>query len=896
MEFRPPPTICEPWSGSSSAKRTIPPGPEDAILSGGDDDSQSPISLGHCIPDLKHLDFPINAGAVVPFPARMKVFKASSIDFEWDAARTANQGFTLAAGPPLAIAMGLLTVKASIRLAFARSVQEHERYARLDTYFVQPNRRYVEQCLKTVAQDLAVRVDKVYEFFDLSVLRVVLPESSVNDAHLDPIIATFGVRRVDDNAFRVAKSGLQNSQDLVKFWCHDYDGLGIPTIQQTNWNKLTSQRNRRVTVDQLKLLGKPQVTSNVERTAEHWLDDIDILKGIKRRSGRLSAELSQLRLKTALGRIPVVEPKKKAREEFEKAKRSEKKRAAALLEELTPEIFETALGNIPPDTTVTVKLRYVHELKAVVMKHEKAEGLAITIPTSIAPRYGGSARLTSLPGVAEKSLKIWVRVVNNGVINVEGCQAESGYDVCYQGTERVPTPVVVGGLAELAYLQAPRVAETPQTQSTLHEQRLRSRAVLEPADRTGHAALMVRLRPNDLFASAVRPQSFAGELLFVLDRSDSMGWTEDGYNTLKIDTLRDAMTLALAGLPDTCAFNILSFGSTVRGMWPESKTARDADNVKHARKYVSSVAADMGGTAVEPQKQILKFVWETRRGLGDRIRFFTLGIGDRVSHRMLESIAELGGGYCDVIDVVQRPRWEDRLNRMLRSAMEPDSWSCDIALGPGYERRSLTTSRFAQGSPGGESQGDTQPCSAYFQAPCPVPPLHPYTYKSVFFLLDFRGGRSPPAGVTVTTTTPGALAAVVDTLMMMQYFETRLAGERDSWHLLMDKAERSVLLRLGFDEDQDDLLTPLYEMLALSIAHVHFDEAVDAAVKTCRVCDRDFDGDAWPESGNRAFVCWNDDCYGRGTFDTWDSFWDHQVKSGHQFCPGSGFGESGEFD
>lgn len=307
------------------------------------------------------------------------------------------------------------------------------------------------------------------------------------------------------------------------------------------------------------------------------------------------------------------------------------------------------------------------------------------------------------------------------------------------------------------------------------EDRLRSRAVLAPANASGHAALMVKIRPNDLFGSAVRPQHFSGEILFLLDRSNSMGWTEEGDSDLKIDAMRAAMSLALSGLPHTCVFNIVSFGSEVRGMWSESRPAGDPANVKHAKAHLPYIKADMGGTEVlmapqasverslpshkstqvilitdgevesEPRDPILQFVWETRRRLGDKIRFFTLGIGDRVSHRIVESIAELGGGYCDIVDVVKRPRWQGWLNRMLRSVMEPDSWSCEIGLGPGYENQNLLNFRF------GSDRLRDPSLVPVVQAPHPVPPLHPYSYKSIFFLLDLRAGE-PPQTVSLQTT------------------------------------------------------------------------------------------------------------------------------------------------
>ncbi|KAJ9160800.1 von Willebrand domain-containing protein [Coniochaeta hoffmannii] len=497
-----------------------------------------------------------------------------------------------------------------------------------------------------------------------------------------------------------------------------------------------------------------------------------------------------------------VKPTQVAKDEFEMAKTSQKRQAAALLEELAPEMFETALGNIPPHATVAVKLKYVHELEIVVMKHEKAEGLAISVPSSTAPQYEGSAGLISHPisTEGENRLRIVVQVADSGTI--EAWSIESGHDAEYLGTRPMPKPVVFGGLAEVTKLQA-EAQQAQLTQSVWQyasaspvlkkdfvlvvqmrpEHRLRSRAVVEPADSKGLGAMMVSLRPTDLFGSAVRPQAFTGELLFLLDRSGSMGVAGNTWSPLKIDTMRAGMELALSGLPDTCAFNIFSFGGEVRGLWPESRPVNDNRNMADARAYVSHVQADMPGTEVlqalkaatasrlrtrestqvilitdgevyEPQQPILEFVWETRRQLGDKIRFFTLGIGDYVSHHIMESIAELGGGHCEVVDIVKRPYWEDRLNRILRSSMEPISWSCEIALGPEYQSQSLATARFVPTRPSNDNPVQ-QASVPYIQAPYPIPPLQPYRYKSIFFLLDLRDGAPPPS-VTITTTTRGA--------------------------------------------------------------------------------------------------------------------------------------------
>ncbi|UKZ61223.1 uncharacterized protein TrAtP1_002491 [Trichoderma atroviride] len=149
-----------------------PPGPEQIILAGDGDDSQAPLCLGHCISDLKHLDYPINSGAVVPFPQRMSVFSSHVIDFKWERKRGFVTSLALATSAPIAASLGLQTVKASISVAFKRSVSRYEEYKRLDTYIVQPNHRYIQQCLE--GEKLKKHIDNKanWSFFIITGLRI----------------------------------------------------------------------------------------------------------------------------------------------------------------------------------------------------------------------------------------------------------------------------------------------------------------------------------------------------------------------------------------------------------------------------------------------------------------------------------------------------------------------------------------------------------------------------------------------------------------------------------------------------------------------------------------------------------------------------------------------------
>ncbi|KAF5705771.1 hypothetical protein FMUND_11939 [Fusarium mundagurra] len=487
----------------------------------------------------------------------------------------------------------------------------------------------------------------------------------------------------------------------------------------------------------------------------------------------------------------IVKPKVQARKEFEEAVR-DKVAAPALLEEHTPEIFETSLGNIPANTTVEIKITYVQELKVVMMESEATEGIALTIPMSIAPRYSKRPiewePASKLP---EERLDIWIKVLDNGEVNYEGCDEESGHLLQFERSK----PVEYSNFSE-------RDAE-PKTYYVWHHEselpvlrkdfvfiiqmneghHIKSRAMACPADDNGLAAMMVRIRPNDLFRDAIIPQSFTGEILFLLDQSGSMqlanGSTDYGRRhtgARKVDVMREAMLLALSGIPSTCVFNVISWGSATVGLW-ETSRPHTQENIREAKSYVSQVEADMGGTdllralesvvkrrvqdkestqiiiltdgELEPEESI-QFIWKKRQLFGDSIRFFALGIGDEVSHRLVESIAECGGGYSDVVHTTQTPRWHDRLNRLLKSALEPNSWSCDIELGSGFERKSLVDYKLEQQT---TAETDKTP---YVQGPFPISSLHPFSFASISFLIDIRHGGELPKTITISTTTPGA--------------------------------------------------------------------------------------------------------------------------------------------
>jgi hypothetical protein len=161
----------------------------------------------------------------------------------------------------------------------------------------------------------------------------------------------------------------------------------------------------------------------------------------------------------------------------------------------------------------------VNELKAVTVDDRK-EGLAVIIPMSIAPRYGNPPEgYVTPPDLGDNGLEIVIKVNDNGTI--EGLGPTSGHPVKFSSI--VVKTTEVASFADLAKGKQKKTT-TPATQSVA---RYRSHnSILEedfvvtiemrdtppvalprrpvPVNPAGHAALMVNIKPGDVFSDAVR--------------------------------------------------------------------------------------------------------------------------------------------------------------------------------------------------------------------------------------------------------------------------------------------------------------------------------------------------------------------------------------------------------
>lgn len=375
----------------------------------------------------------------------------------------------------------------------------------------------------------------------------------------------------------------------------------------------------------------------------------------------------------------VVNEKTKAKAIFDQA--VSKGETAGLLEqsEQASDTFSTSLGNLPPQEKVHVEITFIGELKNDV----DVDGIRYTIPTVIAPRYGvgpgGSASVGSVPSEDAGGISISINVQMPQSSPIQSIQSPSH-----------PIAVSMGVLS--SDLEAEPSLNKASTNLALGEAALEKdfvlmikakdtgspKALLEAHPTIpGHRALMTTLVPK-FSLPQIKP-----EIVFVADRSGSM--------QPNIPLLISAMRVFLKSLPVGVKFNVCSFGSAHSYLWPQSR-AYTKETLAQATSHVNTFAADLGGTETLPaiqgtigrrygdipleiilltdgdiwrQEDAFEYLNEASNK-GD-VRLFPLGIGNGVSHALVEGLARAGNGFAQAVQ--DGERIEGRVIRMLKGAL-----------------------------------------------------------------------------------------------------------------------------------------------------------------------------------------------------------------------------------
>jgi hypothetical protein len=380
-----------------------------------------------------------------------------------------------------------------------------------------------------------------------------------------------------------------------------------------------------------------------------------------------------------------VQEKAAARKEYESARNAGK--VASLLDEETPDTFQASVGNVPPATTVAIRITLVSEIKQDGDENQ----VRFVVPTTIAPRYGygpvdepmdASATVLSVNMSCAMSKAITSIQSPSHTIEVHLGATDDGFD---------PNRARVGLTAD-ALLDRDLVIVVQAL--GLDE----PRALVERHPKDGTHAISLTFAPR----FALNPIRSL-ELVFIVDRSGSMTGTP-------VRKAGAALELFLRSIPcEDHYFNVIGFGSHHEALFPKS-VPYNAESLKRGALYAQRMEADMGGTEMrsafeeafrlrrrDVPLQIFLLtdgeIWDVgslcdviREAVdeGERrnssVRVFSLGIGDSVSHHLIESVARAGSGYAQL--VMESERMEKKVLNMLKSALVPPATDLGVQWTP----------------------------------------------------------------------------------------------------------------------------------------------------------------------------------------------------------------------
>jgi hypothetical protein len=458
-----------------------------------------------------------------------------------------------------------------------------------------------------------------------------------------------------------------------------------------------------------------------------------------------------------------VKPKGKANEIYQEAK--SKGKTAAILDRSVnaADVFSTRLGNVPAGSTVLIDITLVQELS----QDAQADGTRYMIPVTIAPRYGSGSGESDPPEGVLVETGIKADIIMDKGSNIRTIRSPSHpIQVDLGRASDMPDSTFESCYASIKLRENVVIKEDFVLTVNADKQDLPFAFLETHPTLPNQQALMISLVPK----FSLPPDS--SEIVFLVDRSGSM---RD-----KISTLRSALELFLKSLPHGVPFNIVSFGSHFSALWPRSKVS-SRESLEEALKHTKRFKADMGGTEILPalqaavkdryedkvlevlvltdgqvwgQDTIFNFV--NRKNQENSTRFFTLGLGNCVSHSLINGISRAGKGFSQT--VLNNEDLNKTVIRMLKGALMPRLYNNKLDMKipepedfvevetPGddntqTEPSSKPISFFDQNHKEKEDVGDVHEplprlvVPSILQAPAELPALFPFIRSTIYILL-----------------------------------------------------------------------------------------------------------------------------------------------------------------
>lgn len=387
---------------------------------------------------------------------------------------------------------------------------------------------------------------------------------------------------------------------------------------------------------------------------QHFINNLDVVVDATYRFP-LERDAAVYGMKMRVGDeviVGKVRERAKAQEEFEAAK--EAGQAAALTEEMRPNLFQQSLANVMPGETIVVELQYTHAVRRVDGEY------MLILPLGIGEAFTPpDADLAGLPAVAPVAstpdadrVSIDIRVDAGMPLKALGSTTHE-IDVQSLGESDARVKLRSGRTAnEHAFVLRYRLAGEHTAAGVL--------ATYDEADDRGYFSLLIEPM-TAVSEAAVVPR----EMVFVLDCSGSM------YGA-PLDTSKLFMTQALKQLRPTDTFRVIRFSDDATE-YSTAPIRATPEAIEDALTYVASLNGT-GGTHMTsgimqaltpaiPQGtvRIVTFLTdgyigndtEVLRLVGEHIgeaRIVSVGLGAAPNRFLLEELGSMGRGFSRIVE------------------------------------------------------------------------------------------------------------------------------------------------------------------------------------------------------------------------------------------------------
>ncbi|XP_009888954.1 PREDICTED: poly [ADP-ribose] polymerase 4 [Charadrius vociferus] len=379
--------------------------------------------------------------------------------------------------------------------------------------------------------------------------------------------------------------------------------------------------------------------------------------------------------------IGEVKEKKQAHREYRKA--ISQGDGAYLMDQDAPDVFVISVGNLPPNSTVVIKITYITELS---FQHGC---ITFHLPASVSPCQQDKALNENTQDTVKKVCVKQVKPQKNAFSVDMSIEMPSIIERIHSWThelkiKKTDCKAVIKTVENSSLDVSGFVLDIWISQVYL------PRMWVEKHPKKMSEACMLVFQPE--FETAFEEEHLSSEIIILLDCSNSMAGS----------ALHQAKQIALRVL-ELLYFrqrvNIVKFGTNFTEF--SSLSMNIVNDLASLKKFITSATATLGNTDLWKTLRYLSLLFPSQghrnillisdghiqnesvtfRILKDNIqhtRLFTCGVGSTANRHMLRSLSQYGAGAFEYFDLKSKYSWETKIQSQISRMLSPGCSSVSI--------------------------------------------------------------------------------------------------------------------------------------------------------------------------------------------------------------------------